>query len=158
MSLALIRRLYDHVWWADDVVLERLRSVSPVPARSMRLLAHVIGAELLWLDRIEGGPVSAAVWPDVDVERCDALLRTSHRRYEAFVAGLDAERLARRIRYTNTAGRTFDSGLEDILVHVAMHGAYHRGQVAQELRRDGHEPVTTDFIAWVRDVLEVEGA
>ena len=51
-----------------------------------------------------------------------------------------------------SAGQAFRSTLEDILLHVALHGAYHRGQLAM-LVRDGHgEPAPTDYIAFVRGV------
>jgi uncharacterized damage-inducible protein DinB len=39
-----------------------------------------------------------------------------------------------------------------MLVHVALHGQYHRGQVALLLRASGFEPATTDYIAWTRGV------
>jgi uncharacterized damage-inducible protein DinB len=36
------------------------------------------------------------------------------------------------------------------LMHVALHGAYHRGQIAQVIRQGGGEPVNTDFITFQR--------
>ena len=39
----------------------------------------------------------------------------------------------------------------DLLHHVAMHGMYHRGQVAQDVRRQGGEPVSTDLIFYLRE-------
>jgi len=46
----------------------------------------------------------------------------------------------------------FRSRVEDILLHVVLHGCYHRGQVAIALREAGAEPSATDFIAFVRGV------
>ena len=39
----------------------------------------------------------------------------------------------------------------DIVTHVALHGAYHRGQIAWVLRHGAGEPVSTDFITMVRE-------
>lgn len=39
------------------------------------------------------------------------------------------------------------------LTHVAMHSAYHRGQIAGELREPGNTPPYTDFIHPVRQGL-----
>jgi uncharacterized damage-inducible protein DinB len=39
-----------------------------------------------------------------------------------------------------------------VLLHVVSHGAYHRGQIASDLRNSGGEPVLTDFIHWVRSL------
>ena len=57
------------------------------------------------------------------------------------------ETLASQIRYTNTQGQAWTNTVEDIPV---MHSAYHRAQVAAELRATGHEPANTDFIHAVR--------
>jgi len=42
------------------------------------------------------------------------------------------------------------STVGDILTHVAMHGAYHRAQIAAAVRESGREPAYTDFIHAVR--------
>ena len=38
-------------------------------------------------------------------------------------------------------------------MHVLMHSAYHRGQIALEMRAAGMEPAYTDFIQAVRQGL-----
>jgi uncharacterized damage-inducible protein DinB len=37
----------------------------------------------------------------------------------------------------------------ECLLQLALHTAYHRGQVATRLRERGSEPPLTDFIAWI---------
>ena len=39
--------------------------------------------------------------------------------------------------YRNTKGEEFASTLVDILTHVVIHGAYHRGQIARVLGAAG---------------------
>ena len=39
---------------------------------------------------------------------------------------------------------------KDVLTHVILHSAYHRGQVALAMRAAGMEPAYTDFIHAVR--------
>jgi uncharacterized damage-inducible protein DinB len=58
--------------------------------------------------------------------------------------------LQQSVHYRNSAGREFDSTIGDILMHVAMHGSYHRGQIAREMRSAGREPVYTDYIGYAR--------
>jgi len=41
--------------------------------------------------------------------------------------------------------------VRDILLHVAMHGQYHRGQINQLLRGAGLEPISVDYIVFVRE-------
>jgi uncharacterized damage-inducible protein DinB len=45
----------------------------------------------------------------------------------------------------------------DILTHVVVHGAYHRGQIAKLLGRAGVAAVNTDYITFAR-VVEPDGA
>jgi uncharacterized damage-inducible protein DinB len=44
----------------------------------------------------------------------------------------------------------FRSQISDILLHVALHSSYHRGQIAAAVRAAGVTPVNTDFITFAR--------
>jgi uncharacterized damage-inducible protein DinB len=50
----------------------------------------------------------------------------------------------------NSKGEPWRSAVGDVLDHVLLHGAYHRGQIASDLRAAGCEPAYTDFIHAVR--------
>ena len=50
------------------------------------------------------------------------------------------------ITYANSKGERHANRVEDVLTHVLLHAAYHRGQVAADLRAAGAEPALTDFI------------
>lgn len=146
-----LHRLFDHMYWADDLVLQRLRS-APEPA-AVRLFAHVLGAERVWLTRLRGEDSQGLeVWPSLDVARCEELAPSNREGFEEYLAGLSPEALPRGIEYRNQQGAPFRAARIDILSHVATHGTYHRGQIAQSLRAAGHEPVNTDFIVWARNV------
>jgi len=56
----LLDRLLRYDVWANRETLQSLRQGAP-PARSLRWMAHIIGAEFLWLDRIDGRPASLPV-------------------------------------------------------------------------------------------------
>ena len=55
-----------------------------------------------------------------------------------------------RVEYTNSKGEPWVNAVADVLHHVVMHSAYHRGQIAGDLRAAGHEPAYTDYIEAVR--------
>jgi uncharacterized damage-inducible protein DinB len=152
-----VRRLFEHLWWADERVLESIERAAAAPAETAadagvagELLAHVLGAELVWLDRTEGEAQSTAVWPEVDPAGCRALARHSRQRWATFLDALEERDLGREVVYANSAGDRFVSTVEEIALHVALHGAYHRGQIAMLLREAGAEPAPTDFIAFTR--------
>jgi uncharacterized damage-inducible protein DinB len=70
--------------------------------------------------------------------------------WETYLRALPAGAFDENIEYRNTKGEEWSSRVEDILTHVLMHSAYHRGQIALEMRTAGAEPASTDFIHAVR--------
>jgi uncharacterized damage-inducible protein DinB len=147
-----LTRLFEHNRWADERVIGAMRGAAalgkPVP-RAVALLAHVIGAEAVWLARLEQRPVEVAVWPTLTVDECESLARRTHAGFLT-LAALDDAAAERQVHYRNSAGAEFDSRISDVLLHVALHGSYHRGQVALLLRDAGAEPAPTDYIAFAR--------
>ena len=152
---AQLDRLFHHLEWANARLLDSLDPAAPLPvalpAEVLRLLGHVLGAERVWLDRIEGvGEVRANPWPELTLAQARELAAVSAVRFRTLVRSASPERLAAPIAYQNSRGEAFRTGLRDILLHVAMHGAHHRGQIAALLRRAGLEPVDTGFIIFAR--------
>jgi len=144
-----LRMLVDHMAWADERVLESLRQPA-VPKRALDLYAHVLGAEHVWLARLEQRPRAVPVWPSMTLDECARLATENRRAFRAYLDRLTSDDVRRIVHYRNSAGDEFDNTVEDILVHVAMHGSYHRGQVSLLVRDAGAEPQPTDLIAFVR--------
>ncbi len=150
--LEWLRRLREHCAWADELLLEQLRGRTGVD-EARQEYAHVLGAEETWLARVEGRAPATPVWPEtIDDGGLDALRARTARRWTTFLGSLDPARLGEGITYTNSAGTTFNTALEDILLHVFLHGQYHRGKVNLMLRRTGAAPAPVDYIAFVRGV------
>ncbi len=135
--------------WADECTLASLRTLAS-PGMALELYAHLISTEQVWFARIQQLPPRHPVWPILDLEQCVALASENGRAYASFVATLGTEGLSAEVAYTNSAGASFRSRVGDILLHVCLHGSYHRGQVAALVRQAGGSPAPTDFIAFVR--------
>jgi uncharacterized damage-inducible protein DinB len=149
-ALDHLRRLWRHAVWAD---LELLRALERAPEPDEALLreyAHVVAAEAVWLARLEGRGDPVPIWPTLSLREAAALGREVAAGYERHLDRLTEERLGATVRYVNSAGRTFDSEIGDILLHVALHGQYHRGKLNLLLRQGGAEPAPTDYISFVR--------
>jgi uncharacterized damage-inducible protein DinB len=147
-----LRRLFRHMAWADTRALEALRKSSGASELAHSELAHVLGVEHVWLARLEGRPATVAVWPTLSIDECGAVARETQAGFRAFLEREDDASLERMVHYRNSAGAEFDSKVSDILLHVALHGTYHRGKVAVALRASGAEPAPTDYIGFVRGV------
>jgi uncharacterized damage-inducible protein DinB len=143
-------KIFQHLKWADARVLESLRAAQSVLKKDLDLYAHVLGSEHVWLSRINGTAPKLAVWPSLTLDECEKLGGENAGAYQKLASELTPETRSRPITYRNSAGDEFTSTLEDILTHVSLHGAYHRGQIAASLRAAGDTPVPTDYIAFVR--------
>lgn len=140
---------YDH--WANREVVASFRESEITPGRALKLLGHVLGTEYEWFARIEASRSQLPIWPDLSLEECE---RHADQLASIWSAYLNEEaKLAKKVTYKNTKGESWTNSAEDILMHVILHSAYHRGQIASEMRAMGHAPAYTDFIHGMRTHL-----
>ena len=148
--LETLIRLFKYDAWANEEVLRSLKAMADPPSRAVRLLAHIASAQWLWLERMKGAPQSHAVWPEWALTDIEAQFPKLRREWKVFLGEKKAADLALRFQYTNTKGEHFSSTIGDASLHVAMHGGYHRGQIALLIRDAKAEPPYTDYIHAVR--------
>jgi uncharacterized damage-inducible protein DinB len=157
-----ILTLFDYNAWANTRMLDAVESL---PAEqflrdlgnsfpSVRdTLAHILGAEWIWLRRWHGDSPSrglpAAEFPTVASLRSRFSAVEGERR--AFLDTVSEERLARPFTYRDLAGNQHALPLVQSLAHVVNHGTYHRGQVTTLLRQLGAKPVSTDMSRFFLD-------
>jgi len=140
--------MLEHDAWANREMLQAVRA-APDPA-ALGLLCHVLAAERLWHARLHGEPSPLAVWPEPSLDLCEAEAEAMPADWRRFLAGLDEDGLGREIAYVNSKGEPWRSAVGDVLTHVALHSAHHRGQIAAALRAGGAAPPYTDYIHCVR--------
>jgi uncharacterized damage-inducible protein DinB len=150
--LHTMRRLWEHAAWADRLLLGTLLRLDPCPEDVWREYAHVLGAESVWLDRLKHRPPRYRVWPTLEPAEAAALAESLRLEYMAYVEGMSADALGTSVAYVNSAGLSFETPVEDILLHVFLHGQYHRGKINLMLRQHDEEPAPTDYISFVRGV------
>jgi uncharacterized damage-inducible protein DinB len=143
-------QLIAHMEWADRNVIDALRGADRLDPKWVELFGHILGAEHIWYARLTGGSPAVAVWPTLSLDQCAELAAENAARFKALVEGLASGEESRAVGYTNTAGQHFTSTVAEIIVHVAMHGSYHRGQIAWAMRAAAQTPRPTDYIAFAR--------
>ena len=156
MNGSQLNRLFAYDRWANRECLRAIRagagssgataSGGTVRGSVVGRMAHILSAEKLWLERIRQVPRSMAVWPASTLEECEALAEEMGAALSEYLAKLTANGPEETIEYKNSKGEAWRSRVEDVLTHVIMHSAYHRGQIALEMRAAGMEPAYTDFI------------
>ncbi len=139
-------RLFAYDDWANRAEMGHLRSLPAPPARAVAILAHIAGTEWLWLGRLRR-QTGVVVWPDWGLDRCAEEFARLYAEWKAFLPTLDRDA---GVGYLNSKRERWSSRAEDIVMHVILHGAYHRGQIATLVRGAGETPAYTDFIHCVR--------
>jgi uncharacterized damage-inducible protein DinB len=157
-----MRTLYDYNAWANHRSLdaaakltnEQFTKAMGSSFGSVReTLAHICGAEWIWLERFQGRSPSSL--PDVlecaDVASLRAKWAGQEARLLAFVAQLTQEDLNRMMEYKTLKFGIYKNPLWQSMQHVVNHGTYHRGQVTTLLRQLCAQPILTDLMPYYRE-------
>jgi len=159
MQIDAIRELYDYNHWANQRVLSAMTPLTDdMFTRNMGnsfvslrdTLAHILGAEWIWLERWLGRSpkalLSASDFPTLQaLQRRWAAVRLDQNQY---IKTLVPDRLNDDVSYTNTRGERYSYALWRQMLHVLNHSSYHRGQVTTLLRQMGAEPAGTDLLVY----------
>jgi len=148
-----LRRQFVYEAWANREVLLAVRASQSENKRELQLMAHILSAQRLWLERLTQQTQSLPVWPKFDLAECETHAAELGRLWREYFESLPPSLLSQMISYKNTKGEPWTDTVQDILTHVLMHSAYHRGQIASQMRASGQTPAYTDFIHAVRQGL-----
>jgi uncharacterized damage-inducible protein DinB len=162
MRVSDLQRLYAYSRWATERLLsaaaelsdENLhRAIGGSFSSIHDTLDHLRGVERLWLDRWLGRSPAAlsSVGPAGGVAAFTTAWRPVWEGQAVFLASLSDESLNGTFEYRNQSGKTASVGTLDMLIHVANHATYHRGQIASQIRQLGGIPAPTDFLLFSKD-------
>jgi len=139
----MLKKLFEYDDWANREEVRHLRSLKAPPPQAMKILAHIVGTEWLWLGRLRGEK-PAVVWPDLTLDQIAEQIDRLRDEWPREFGRTDV------VEYVNSKGEKWSSRADDILMHVIIHGGYHRGQIATLVRQSGETPAYTDYIHCVR--------
>ena len=117
-------------------------------------LVHIYQADSIWYSRHQGNATGTLAMfpadPTLDGLRVQwADVQARLRKYAEELPDADFERV---INYRLLSGAEWASPVYENLLHVVNHGTYHRGQIVTMLRQQDAKGVTTDFIAYLRQL------
>jgi uncharacterized damage-inducible protein DinB len=148
-----LQRQFSYDSWANRELISALQAFGTAKPEALRLLAHVLSAQRLWLDRLQSKPQTYPVWPDFSLDQCNREASELDHLWPRYLSALVEKDLAATIDYKNTRGENWSNRCGDILEHVVIHSAHHRGQIVAIIRAAGYAPPTLDFIHAVRQGL-----
>lgn len=162
MKVAEVKELFDYNAWADKRIFEALTALlTEQYNRDLKssfgsihgTIAHIVGAERVWLFRWLHKPASLMgpadfasladvrkMWDEVEAER------------SAFLATLTDAMLESKIVIKPTGGGEYVHTLQQTLLHTVDHSSYHRGQIITMLRQLGVKPPGAGLIGYYRQL------
>jgi uncharacterized damage-inducible protein DinB len=114
-------------------------------------LVHILAADKIWLARIKKRNETFLQSSEIkDKSEYLELLKKVQDEFKDLLSQLQEKDLIELSYYKNLRGMEYSTPLKEILLHVANHGTYHRGQVASLIRRVKGKPPVTDLIEYFR--------
>ena len=154
MLVTILARQLDYDRWATTTFLQVAADAQQTlnDNRLDVISSHLVNAMVHWLARLQSAKAQGGVWDDRPVAENLPLFHQTHEALMRLLQHWDEEQLIRNTPYTNTKGDAFYNQRYDILQHLTLHSAHHRGQLATRLRELGVAPPQVDYIFWVRGV------
>ncbi len=145
-----LRQLFAYNDWANRRIIVALKAAeSP---RSVEILGHLLTTEAEYYERLYGkNSTGFDFWPTRSLDECGTLARDVAERYEKLLRRFDDEGLDIRAKYHSSEGIPYENTFRELLTHVLMHSAIHRGNIILKLREEGHDPPATDYIIYLRE-------
>jgi uncharacterized damage-inducible protein DinB/mannose-6-phosphate isomerase-like protein (cupin superfamily) len=149
---AHLRCQFRYTRHANGQIIEALDALGPekTPERALRLLAHLLRAQDVWLGRIRGADDPPAIWGEDALAECRTRAEASHAAWLRFLQDSAPRDFEATIRYENSKGVAFENELREIVGHVINHATHHRAQIAALIREAGREPPATGYIFYAR--------
>ena len=139
-----LKRLIGHCVWANkrwiNFVDENFRS----DEYAVKLLGHIFLGEQAWFQRVIGEEPDRDIWKTLTISQ----LHEIHAKHDTMYRELLVSEVERVIAYKRFTGEEYRSSVADILLHLTLHGAHHRGQIATYVSKKGTPPINTDFIQY----------
>ena len=145
-----LRQLYIYNDWANRRIIKSLKENSCDKAR--KILAHLLITEREYYERLYGKDSTGFdFWQELSLEECGDLARVTARNYEQLLKRFDEEGLSLRAKYKTSEGIEYENTFRELLSHVLVHSATHRGNIVLRMREDKIAPPQIDYIIYLRE-------
>ncbi len=144
--------LFKYNEWANYRVLIALEELETIDDTLLSLYSHVLTAQIVWLNRIKDLATSPfPIWEQYKLRELRSMTEESATNWFSYLNEHQYETFEEMIFYTNSRGEKHENTIREIINHVLSHSAYHRGQIAKEIRKAGVKPPDTDYIIYARE-------
>lgn len=145
-----LRELFRYNDWANRRIIVSLKEDQS--QRGRQILAHLLTTEEEYFARLYGKDSTGFdFWPELSIEECGELARSTAERYEKLLRRFEEEGLDLTTRYHTSEGVRCENDFRELLTHVIIHSSIHRGNIILKMREEGFEPPKIDYIIYLRE-------
>lgn len=157
MKLQPYSNLIRYKQWADRGLCEvAMASFDMLESQDatilMRILDHIQVVDRIFQSHLQGKPHSfqaprSETLPDI--QALSELFRETDSWYVSYIDVLPGSRLEETMTFSFTSGSKANMTRAEVILHICMHGTYHRGNAGILLQKNGITPNNdrmTDFI------------
>ena len=149
-----LRQLFEYNDWANRRMIVSLKENGS--QRGLEIMTHLLITEKEYFERMYGKDSTGFdFWPKITVQECSALAKDNAERYEKLLKRFDDEAIGLYVKYKTSEGIPYENTFRELLSHVLIHSSTHRGNIMLELREEGFEPPTIDYIIYLRETKYV---
>jgi len=153
--VATLERVFGYKAKANSEILAAMRQFDNASAAkeiALRVLNHTYAVDRIFaanLRRAAHGYTSPNPGQAPSLEELSAAIKTSDQWYIEYVSGLDEAQLAETIDFTFTDGLPGHMSRDEMLMHVTVHGEYHRGQISLIMMQNSIAPPADGFTSYL---------
>jgi uncharacterized damage-inducible protein DinB len=160
---SVLRDLWEHHWWSFEQFLDAVSELEPEEFRRELnlsygsvhgILAHAVGAEVVWLKRVLRGESVARVPGREELPNRAAIEAAWEETRDGWQRILESDDLNRVIHYRNTRGEEFSDPIWRVMAHLVDHSATYRGILISALRLLGQTPPASGVVTYTRIVSD----
>ncbi|HEY0324179.1 MAG TPA: DinB family protein [Pyrinomonadaceae bacterium] len=161
LNRAVLRDLWEHHWWGFEQFIDVVSGLEEEEFRRELglsygsvhgILAHTVGAEMVWLKRVLHDESMARVPGAEELPDLEAVEKAWEETRDGWRGILESDDLERVIHYRNTKGQAFSDPIWRVMAHLIDHSATYRGILISALRILGRTPPATGVITYTRIV------
>jgi uncharacterized damage-inducible protein DinB len=154
-QISTLERVFSYKAKANDEILLAMRQfddASPAKEIAIRVLNHTYAVDRIFaanLRQAEHGYTSPNPGQAPSLEELSAAIKASDQWYLDYVSRLEETQLAETIDFTFTDGWPGRMSREEMLMHVTVHGEYHRGQISLIMMQNSITPPGDGFTTYL---------
>ena len=156
-SLLLLRSLFSYQAWANDDLLGKLEGLDPERHKqerhnAIRLVNHAYVVGRIFAAHLTGarhGYASSNTEETPSLSKLRADLTASDRWYLNYLERVSPDELGQTVAFLFTDGDKGAMARQEMLLHVATHGGYHRGEVGRILAQLSIMPPWDTFAVYL---------